>query len=114
MEARENAAITLFSLSGLDENKVTIGAAGAIPYLIMLLCEGTPRGKKGVATAIFNLCIYHGDKARAVKAGIVAPLIRFMNDAGCGMVDKALAIMIILASHHKGRTSIGQCIASTL
>ncbi|KEH43456.1 E3 ubiquitin ligase PUB14 [Medicago truncatula] len=74
--------------------------------------ESTPRGKKGAATAIFNLCIYHGDKARAVKAGIVAPLIRFMNDVGRGMVDKALAIMIILASHHEGRTSIGQCIAS--
>ncbi|RHN81435.1 putative aminoacyltransferase, E1 ubiquitin-activating enzyme [Medicago truncatula] len=79
MEARENAATTLFSLLVLDENKVTIGAAGAIPYLIKLLCEGTPRGKK-----------------RAVKAGIVAPLIQFMNDAGRGMVDKALAIMITL------------------
>jgi len=31
MEARANAAATLFSLSVLDMNKVAIGAAGAIP-----------------------------------------------------------------------------------
>lgn len=108
MEARENAAATLFSLSVLDENKVQIGAAGAIPALIKLLCEGTPRGKKDAATAIFNLSIYQGNKARAVKAGIVAPLIQFLKDAGGGMVDEALAIMAILASHHEGRVAIGQ------
>ncbi|KAK7391390.1 hypothetical protein VNO78_19806 [Psophocarpus tetragonolobus] len=108
MEARENAAATLFSLSVLDENKVQIGAAGAIPALIKLLCEGTPRGKKDAATAIFNLTIYQGNKARAVKAGIVAPLIQFMKDAGGGMVDEALAIMAILASHPEGRVAIGQ------
>ncbi|XP_028208275.1 U-box domain-containing protein 14-like [Glycine soja] len=108
MEARENAAATLFSLSFLDENKVQIGAAGAIPALIKLLCEGTPTGKKDVATAIFNLSIYQGNKAKAVKAGIVAPLIQFLKDAGGGMVDEALAIMAILASHHEGRVAIGQ------
>ncbi|XP_003550969.1 U-box domain-containing protein 14 [Glycine max] len=108
MEARENAAATLFSLSVLDENKVQIGAAGAIPALIKLLCEGTPTGKKDVATAIFNLSIYQGNKAKAVKAGIVAPLIQFLKDAGGGMVDEALAIMEILASHHEGRVAIGQ------
>ncbi|XP_028783010.1 U-box domain-containing protein 14 [Neltuma alba] len=108
MEARENAAATLFSLSVLDENKISIGAAGAIPALISLLCEGTPRGKKDAATAIFNLSIYQGNKARAVKAGIVAPLMTFLIDAGGGMVDEALAILAILASHPEGRTAIGQ------
>ncbi|KAM3698371.1 hypothetical protein ACB098_06G183800 [Castanea mollissima] len=108
MEARENAAATLFSLSVIDENKVAIGAAGAIPALITLLCEGTPRGKKDAATAIFNLSIYQGNKARAVKAGIVTPLMRLLKDAGGGMVDEALAILAILASHPEGKTAIGQ------
>ncbi|PON36546.1 Beta-catenin [Parasponia andersonii] len=108
MEARENAAATLFSLSVVDENKVAIGAAGAIPALIKLLCEGTPRGKKDAATAIFNLSIYQGNKARAVKAGIVSPLMRLLKDAGGGMVDEALAILAILASHQEGKMAIGQ------
>lgn len=108
MEARENAAATLFSLSVIDENKVAIGAAGAIPALIKLLCEGTPRGKKDAATAIFNLSIYQGNKARAIKAGIVGPLMRLLKDAGGGMVDEALAILAILASHQEGKMAISQ------
>lgn len=108
MEARENAAATLFSLSVVDENKVAIGAAGAIPALINLLCQGSPRGKKDAATAIFNLCIYQGNKVRAVRAGIVLPLMRLLNDAGGGMVDEALAILAILASHHEGKQAIGK------
>lgn len=108
MEARENAAATLFSLSVIDENKVAIGAAGAIPALIKLLCEGTPRGKKDAATAIFNLSIYQGNKARAVRAGIIDPLMKLLKDAGGGMVDEALAILAILASHTEGKMAIGQ------
>ncbi|KAG4968108.1 hypothetical protein JHK87_033759 [Glycine soja] len=80
----------------------------AATALIKLLCEGTPTGKKDAATAIFNLSIYQGNKARVVKAGIVAQPIQFLKDAGGGMVDEALAIMAILASHHKGRVAIGQ------
>ncbi|XP_043705010.1 U-box domain-containing protein 14-like [Telopea speciosissima] len=108
MEARENAAATLFSLSVIDENKVAIGAAGAIPALIDLLCQGSPRGKKDAATAIFNLSIYPGNKVKAVKAGIVAPLMRLLTDAAGGMVDEALAILAILASHQEGKVAIGQ------
>ncbi|KAF5192218.1 U-box domain-containing protein [Thalictrum thalictroides] len=108
MEARENAAATLFSLSVIDENKVAIGAAGAIPALIDLLCKGSPRGKKDAATAIFNLSIYQGNKVRAVRAGIVVPLMKLLIDAAGGMVDEALAILAILASHQEGRVAIGQ------
>ncbi|KAG0488358.1 hypothetical protein HPP92_007169 [Vanilla planifolia] len=108
MEARENAAATLFSLSVIDANKITIGTAGAIPALIDLLCQGSPRGKKDAATAIFNLCIYQGNKVRAVKAGIVVHLMRLLNDPSGGMVDEALAVMAILASHHEGRMAIAE------
>lgn len=108
MEARENAAATLFSLSVVDENKVAIGAAGAIPALVDLLIEGTPRGKKDAATAIFNLSFYQGNKVRAVRAGIVGPLMRLLKEADGGMVDEALAILAILASHSEGKVAIGQ------
>ncbi|CAO2821492.1 unnamed protein product [Amaranthus hypochondriacus] len=108
MEARENAAATLFSLSVVDENKVAIGAAGAIPALIDLLIHGTPRGKKDAATAIFNLSIYQGNKVRAVRAGIVEPLMRFLKEFDGGMVDEALAILAVIASHPEGKISIGQ------
>ncbi|KAF9608299.1 hypothetical protein IFM89_008584 [Coptis chinensis] len=68
----------------------------------------SPRGKKDAATAIFNLLIYQGNKVRAVRAGIVVPLMRLLTDAAGGMVDEALAILAILASHQEGRVAIGQ------
>ncbi len=107
MEARENAAATFFSLSVVDENKITIGASGAIPPLVTLLSEGTQRGKKDAATALFNLCIYQGNKGRAVRAGVVPTLMRLLTEPGGGMVDEALAILAILASHPEGKAAIG-------
>ncbi|XWS53134.1 hypothetical protein CRYUN_Cryun11dG0131800 [Craigia yunnanensis] len=107
MEARENAAATLFSLSVVDENKVTIGASGAIPPLVTLLSEGTQRGKKDAATALFNLCIYQGNKGKAVRAGVVPTLMCLLTEPGGGMVDEALAILAILASHPEGKSAIG-------
>ncbi|RVW56976.1 U-box domain-containing protein 13 [Vitis vinifera] len=86
MEARENAAATLFSLSVVDENK---------------------RGKKDAATALFNLCIYQGNKGKAVRAGVVPTLMRLLTEPGGGMVDEALAILAILASHPEGKAAIG-------
>ncbi|KAL9237661.1 hypothetical protein vseg_012182 [Gypsophila vaccaria] len=108
MEARENAAATLFSLSVVDENKIVIGSAGAIPPLIDLLIQGTPRGKKDAATAIFNLSIFPGNKVRAVRAGIVDPVMKFLKEADGWMVDEALAILAIIASHPEGKAIIGQ------
>jgi len=106
MEARENAAATLFSLSLVDENKVTIGNSGAIPALVVLLHDGTVRGKKDAATALFNLCIYQGNKARAVQAGVVPPLMKLLAEHPATMLDEALAILAILATHAEGRYAI--------
>ncbi|XP_057765892.1 U-box domain-containing protein 11 [Salvia miltiorrhiza] len=103
MEAKENAAATLFCLSLADENKIIIGASGAIPALVDLLQNGNSRGKKDAATALFNLCIYQGNKGRAVRAGIVTALIKMLTTSS-SMVDEALTILSVLASHHEAKT----------
>ena len=105
MEAKENAAATLFSLYVVDENKVIIGVSGAISPLVNLLHDGIVRGKKDVATAIFNLSIYQGNKFRAK---VVLPLITLLVDQSIGMVDEVLAILAILATHQEGWVAIGQ------
>nr|GMD29331.1 U-box domain-containing protein 13-like [Ipomoea batatas] len=114
MEARENSAATLFSLSVVDENKGTIGALGAIPPLVTLLSEGTQRGKKDAATALFNLCIYQGNKGKAVRAGVVPILIRLLTEPQGSMVDEALAMLAILASHSEGKAVIGSAMVVLL
>ncbi|KAK9290129.1 hypothetical protein L1049_008294 [Liquidambar formosana] len=107
MEARENAAATFFSLSVVDEFKVIIGSSGAIPALVTLLNEGSQRGKLDAAMALFNLCIYQGNKGKAVRAGVVPMLMTLLTKPDGEMVDEALAIMAILASHPDGRAAIG-------
>jgi hypothetical protein len=44
--AKQNAACALLSLSGIEENRATIGACGAIPLLVALLYAGSTGGKK--------------------------------------------------------------------
>ncbi|KAI3779064.1 hypothetical protein L2E82_08525 [Cichorium intybus] len=120
METRENSAATLFSLSLANENKIIIGASGAIPALVNLLENGSNRGKKDAATALFNLCIYQGNKGRAVRAGIITVLLKMLrdsdsdsgsgsgsdSDSGVCMVDEALTILSVLASHQEAKVAI--------
>ncbi|KAJ9189425.1 hypothetical protein P3X46_000721 [Hevea brasiliensis] len=107
-EARENSAAALFSLSMLDENKVLVGALNGIPPLVNLLQNGTIRGRKDAATALFNLSLNQTNKFRAIKAGIVPPLLRLLEDKNLGMIDEALSILLLLASHPEGRNEIGR------
>ncbi|RWV84878.1 hypothetical protein GW17_00053378 [Ensete ventricosum] len=108
VEAKENSATALFSLSMLEENKVMIGNMNGIPPLVDLLQDGNIRGKKDAATALFNLVLNYGNRARAIDAGIVPPLLNVLGDKNLGMVDEALSIFLLLASHPDGHTAIGQ------
>ncbi|GAV63479.1 U-box domain-containing protein/KAP domain-containing protein, partial [Cephalotus follicularis] len=108
IEARENSAAALFSLSMVDEIKVTVGFSNGIPALVDLLQNGTIRGKRDAATALFNLSLNQANKARAIDAGIVPPLLQLLKDKNLGMVDEALSIFLLLASHHEGRHAIGE------
>ncbi|OAY67439.1 U-box domain-containing protein 15, partial [Ananas comosus] len=106
VEAKENSAATLFSLSMLDENKVLIGNLNGIPPLVDLLRDGTIRGKKDAATALFNLVLNNKNKARAIEAGITLPLLNVLCDKNLGMIDEALSIFLLLASHPEGRCTL--------
>ncbi|XP_021903873.1 U-box domain-containing protein 15-like [Carica papaya] len=107
-EARENSAAALFSLSMLDENKVLVGGFNGILPLVDLLQNGTTRGKKDAATALFNLSLNQTNKSRAIKAGIIPPLLHLLEDKNLGMIDEALSILLLLATHPEGRKKIGQ------
>ncbi|KAK4765876.1 hypothetical protein SAY87_007518 [Trapa incisa] len=96
---RSNAAATLFTLSALDSNKELIGKYGALRPLINLLEEGHPHAMRDVASAIFNLCISHENRARAVREGAVGVLLSKIENRSC--VDELLSILAILSSHQK-------------
>jgi hypothetical protein len=107
VEGQENSAATLFSLSMVDENKAAIGVLGGIAPLVALLRDGTIRGKKDAATALFNLILNHLNKFRAIEAGIVAALLKILGDKKLDMIDEALSIFLLLASHPSCRSEVG-------
>ncbi|KAG0554128.1 hypothetical protein M758_12G067000 [Ceratodon purpureus] len=113
MESRENAAATLFSLSVVDEYKIVIGKRpAAIPGLVALLRDGTPRrGKKDAASALFNLAVYHGNKSSIVESGAVTILVSLLSEEEGGIADDALMVLALVAGSTEGLTAIAEASA---
>ncbi|XP_047310685.1 U-box domain-containing protein 9 [Impatiens glandulifera] len=99
IETKSNAAAALFTLSALDSNKALIGKSGALKPLIELLEDGHPLAMKDVASAIFNLCILHDNKVRAVRDGGVRVILKKIMSRI--QVDELLAILAMLSSSPK-------------
>ncbi|KAF8091255.1 hypothetical protein N665_0450s0013 [Sinapis alba] len=78
MESRKNAEATLFRLSLADENKIIIGSV-MIPEIVDLLEHEYPREKIYAAKTLFSLCLKHGNKGRAIRATIVAALVKILS-----------------------------------
>ncbi|KAJ6312655.1 hypothetical protein OIU77_014219 [Salix suchowensis] len=117
IEERRAAISEVRSLSKRStDNRILIAEAGAIPVLvnlltsedmsIILLENGSTRGKKDAATALFNLCIYQGNKGRAVRAGIITALLTMLTDSRNCMDDEALTILSVLASNQEAKVAI--------
>lgn len=99
IDTRSNAAAALFTLSALDSNKDLIGKSGALKPLIELLDEGHPLAMKDVASAIFNVCILHENKVRAVSDGAVRAILKNINDRK--HVDELLSILAMLSTNQR-------------
>ncbi|XP_038884258.1 U-box domain-containing protein 1-like [Benincasa hispida] len=107
MEARENAAATIYSLSMVDEFKITIGASPkTIPALVRLLKEGHSAGKRDAATALCNLALYNANKVCIVVAGAVPLLIDLLTDDKAGITDDALQTLSLVLSCSEGLQEI--------
>ncbi|PPR89673.1 hypothetical protein GOBAR_AA31012 [Gossypium barbadense] len=106
IETKSNAAAAIFTLSALDSNKTLIGKSCALKPLIDLLDEGHPLAMKDVASAIFNLCIIHENKARAVRDGAVSVILKKIMDGV--LVNELLAILAMLSTHQRAVEEMGE------
>ncbi|KAK6122017.1 hypothetical protein DH2020_044235 [Rehmannia glutinosa] len=107
MEAKENAAAAIFSLSIIDEYKIIIGAhPTAIPALVELLGEGTTAGKRDAAIALFNLAVFNVNREKIILAGAVPLLIHLLTDDKAGITDDALAVLVLLLGCSEGLEEI--------
>lgn len=105
MEARENAAALLFNLSRPDAYKL-IGLLDVFSGLVALLEDGSSRGKKDAAAALYNLSQIRHNRALAVRAGAVPPLLQLAQDPTSGLVNESLTVLLNLATHQEGRFAI--------
>ncbi|XP_073274075.1 U-box domain-containing protein 9-like [Primulina huaijiensis] len=106
IETRSNAAAALFTLSAVDSNKSFIGKSGALKPLVDLLDEGHPLAMKDVASAIFNICIIHDNKARAVGDGAVRVILKKITSRT--HVDELLSILAMLSTNQKAVEEMGE------
>ncbi|KAH1137958.1 hypothetical protein GYH30_027806 [Glycine max] len=114
---KENSAVALFSLLMLDEIKEIVGQSNGFPPLVDMLRNGTIRGKKDVVTTLFNLSINHANKSRAIRAGIVNPLLQLLKDTNLGMIDEAFFVFFIetlVEFMKEGSPENKECVASVL
>ncbi|KAG6416526.1 hypothetical protein SASPL_123958 [Salvia splendens] len=93
-DSRAVAATVLTSLAVLEVNRVTIGSfPDAIPGLVSLLQMGGARERKEAATALFTLCSFSDNRARAIQSGAVPILIQ---NAASGL-ERAVEVLGLLA-----------------
>ncbi|OIT30811.1 PREDICTED: U-box domain-containing protein 8 [Nicotiana attenuata] len=99
-DSRAVAATVLTSLAVVEVNKATIGAyPDAILGLISLLWGGNVRERKEAATALYTLCSFPDNRARAVENRAVPILIQNANSG----LERAVEVLGLLAKCKEGR-----------
>ncbi|GFQ03205.1 U-box domain-containing protein 17 [Phtheirospermum japonicum] len=107
IEAKENAAATLFSLSAIHDYKKQIAQEnGAVEALAGLLLNGTARGKKDAVTALFNLSTHNENCSRMIESGAVRALIGSLT---CESVsEEAAGALALIVRQPVGAEAVGK------
>ncbi|KAJ7545796.1 hypothetical protein O6H91_08G010800 [Diphasiastrum complanatum] len=109
IDARENAAATIFSLSVEDEYKVIIGSRQEIiAALVGLLRDGSLRGKKDSCIALFNLAVNHDNRRRIATAGTIPKLVNLLEEDSGELAEEVLGLLALLATVKDGLIAIGK------
>ena len=76
--------------------------------MINLLRDGTVRGKRDAATALFNLLVFHGNVSQVIAAGAVPLLINVLTDDTPDLTDNAVSILAVLANQLEGLLAVSE------
>ncbi|CAI9760149.1 unnamed protein product [Fraxinus pennsylvanica] len=106
IEARENAAATLFSLSSVHEYKKRIAEEdGTVEALSTLLKEGTRRGKKDAVMALFNLSTHSENCARMIESGAITALVGALGNEDVS--EEAAVALALIVRQPIGAEAVG-------
>ncbi|XAR50161.1 Ubiquitin--protein ligase [Bertholletia excelsa] len=110
LESRQIAAAIFFYLSSIHEyRKLMGGELGIFPALVELMRNGTVCGKKNAVVAIFGLLLHHGNRRRALSAGVVPVLVNIVGSSNRDeIVTDSLAVLSTLGENTEGSIAILQ------
>ncbi|XVE99699.1 hypothetical protein REPUB_Repub03eG0222900 [Reevesia pubescens] len=100
-----SVAAALFSVSGLNSNKVIIESSGALVHLLELLRAGHPLAMKDVASALFNICIICENKAEFTEMRTVMVILQKIKDGI--LFAELVGIPALIYAHHKAIDELG-------
>ncbi|KAH7426649.1 hypothetical protein KP509_10G010300 [Ceratopteris richardii] len=108
---RENAAASLFSLSRLTQAAEQMGKrTETIRALLRMVKDGSPRGRRDAASAIFNMAVFEPNRELIVRAGAIETLVETL--ASLSLPDREIieeelvAVLAVLACTKVGRKAI--------
>ncbi|KAG7573571.1 Armadillo [Arabidopsis suecica] len=109
LEARGNAAATLYSLSTVHEYKKRIANVdGCIKSLASLSRNGKPRGKKDALNALYGIWSHPDNCSQVINSGGVSAIVGALADEDEAVTERAAVVLGVVANHSLGAETIGK------
>ncbi|EOA28909.1 hypothetical protein CARUB_v10025155mg [Capsella rubella] len=109
LEARGNAAATLYCLSTVHGYKKRIANAdGCIESLALLSQSGKPRGRKDAINALSAIWRDPDNYSQMVNLGGVFALVGALADEDEAVMERAVVVLAGVANHSLGAETIGR------
>nr|XP_043617563.1 U-box domain-containing protein 4-like [Erigeron canadensis] len=105
---QEHATAALATLSASLVKRSTIGASGAIPFLVETLDQGTPQAKVDAVMALFNLSSENDNLSLILQADPIPYLVNILNSSkkSSKISERCTALLESLVGFEQGRVSL--------
>lgn len=111
----EAVIMLLLTVSGLHENRPSIGSSGAISVLMDILVTGSKHIVKHALMILSDLCLFPENRCLTIQTGAVPKLVHLFTQSYGEFTEECTYLLYNLASLEEGRFAIADtenCISS--
>ncbi|XP_076893982.1 U-box domain-containing protein 45-like [Bidens hawaiensis] len=108
LSMEEHATALLATLSASPVKRLTIGASGAVPFLVQILNQGTPQAKMDAVMALTNLSSEKDNLTLILKSQPIPYLVNILNRSkkSSKISERCTALLESLVGFEEGRVSL--------
>ncbi|KAD2805673.1 hypothetical protein R6Q59_029285 [Mikania micrantha] len=108
LNLEEHATALLATLSASPVKRSTIGASGAVPFLVEILNQGTPQAKMDAVMALSNLSSEKDNLALILRSQPIPNLVHLLNISkkSSKISERCTALLESLVGFEEGRVSL--------